>query len=101
MQMTRTGWSQLKHPEAQKLAETTIQYSKIWFLKNRLSMNPEKTKAVLFKTTHAGFVTPEQLNIGPSEVSFDKSTLFLAMYIDEKLRWDRHIAKLESRVSST
>ncbi|KAL3278115.1 hypothetical protein HHI36_013460 [Cryptolaemus montrouzieri] len=58
-------------PEVQKL-DLVLQRSKDWFLSNGLCMNTSKTKATLFKTTHAGFDTPEHLSMETCSLNLEQ-----------------------------
>lgn len=87
-------------PETANLVKTTLAQASEWFKDNNLQMNTEKTKAILFKTTHAGFQTPTNIQMTNSTVHLQKSGHFLGLHIDESLNWNEHISELRTNLSS-
>lgn len=71
-----------------------------WFNENKLTLNKEKTKLILFKTNQAGFNTPSTINICNQKLNLDSSTRFLGIEIDEFLRWSDHVEKVNNRLNS-
>ena len=68
-----------------------------WFKVNQLSVNPTKTKYILFGR-HGK--TNLELKIDDEVLDRVSHTKFLGIYIDEKLQWDYHINYCKKKVSS-
>lgn len=68
-----------------------------WFDNNRLSINLNKTKYIIFgnKTINK----PCQLKIADIEIERVCATKFLGVVIDNKLNWKSHINILKSKIS--
>ena len=79
-----------------------------WFCANRLSLNPKKTKYILFRplSSHCD-TTGMNIHIGSSQLErigseFNEvSTKFLGLWIDEHLTWKHHIAHVNKKISRT
>ena len=77
-----------------------------WFHCNKLSLNVEKTKFIVFKPTkkNADF-NNLTLEIGGKKIERignnfpTKSFKFVGINIDENLSWDYHISKVKSKIS--
>ena len=71
-----------------------------WFRGNKLSLNVTKTNYMLF--SNATKCLPEfQLHINDQLIEKTECTTFLGIHIDDKLKWDVHINKIKSRLSSS
>ena len=70
-----------------------------WFKANQLSVNPSKTKFILF--SRGGDRTAHDLSIYINDEKLEQvqTTKFLGLYIDEKLSWEYHIEHCKSKVS--
>lgn len=71
-----------------------------WLKANRLSLNIEKTKFMLF--THSS-VDPNSLNISLNNINVERvnSRKFLGITIDERLNYNDHVAALARKLSCT
>ena len=73
-----------------------------WFISNRLSLNVEKTKFILFhkpsKAENIPLKLPNLL-INNKIVKRELTTNFLGVLIDEKLSWKFHIKYIEGKIS--
>lgn len=76
-----------------------------WFKDNALTVHPAKTQFMTFLTKNGkdfnGKITLEETNIeriGTEEQV--KSTKFVGIHIDEKLKWDHHIAAIHKKLKS-
>ena len=69
-----------------------------WLKVNRLSLNIKKTHYMMFTTRKC---VPASLDIFIDGVIIDrvKYTKFLGVYIDEKLKWDKHIPYISGKIS--
>jgi len=69
-----------------------------WLKLNKLSLNIDKTKAMLFHTPQRS-VTQPHLNIGGRSIEFVDKFDFLGIVIDKNLNWKSHIAKIAFKIS--
>ena len=77
-----------------------------WFCVNRLSLNPNKTKYIVFNP-HKRHLNQEHLDIHIDNVplkqigthSAEKNTEFLGLYMDENLSWKFHLNQVNSKIS--
>ena len=77
-----------------------------WFCSNRLSLNPTKTKYIIFKagTKKCNF---DNLNIIVNGTALErigsdcneKTTKFLGIYVDESLTWKYHLNHINTKIS--
>lgn len=65
-----------------------------WFTKNKLIMNGDKTKMMLFRTKQNISEKPETVNISNQSLVLQTRTKFLGLIIDEYLSWDRQVDEL-------
>ena len=71
-----------------------------WLKLNKLSLNIEKTKAMLFHTSQRYIVTPE-IFIDGNVIEFVKECKFLGLVIDENLSFRPHINFISKKISKT
>ena len=77
----------------------------IWLCANRLSLNVNKTKYMIFNYTHSQNSHATNLHINNIPLTqvgtnFQEQTIkFLGIYIDEKLSWKRHISQICSKMA--
>ena len=75
-----------------------------WFQANKLSLNADKTKYILFhkprKRMNIPLVLPS-LKISRTEIKREQSVKFLGVMIDENLNWKNHIDTLLNKVSKS
>ena len=90
--------------EAQDKMNNTLAKVNIWFQRNKLNLNPSKTRFMLFNTH-----TPETkiLKIGNEfiervwEQGNEKSFKLVGLQLDEKLKWSHHISYILKKVNSS
>ncbi len=71
-----------------------------WFRANKLSLNTSKTNYILFSKSNN--VAPGiDLFISDQKIERVNYTKFLGIYIDEKLKWDKHINKVRNHIASS
>lgn len=70
-----------------------------WFESNKLKINTEKTKVMLFSTTARN---KDNMTIALNEVKIDlvNEVKFLGVYIDKYLNWKRELQAIDSYISS-
>lgn len=85
------------------LQEANEQFDNVtmWFARNKLILNPDKTTAILFKTKQSRVVIPETIVLGNAAHNLNGSCKFLGVYLDEFLDWGVHINNLCLKLSST
>lgn len=69
-----------------------------WLKVNKLSLNTEKTKAMLFHTPNRKFVKPN-LKINEHNIEFVDQFNFLGIIFDKYLNWNHHIDMISKKVS--
>ena len=70
-----------------------------WLLSNRLAVNTNKTKYVVF--SNRGSVSVSPVSFGGDIIEQVDCTKFLGMYIDQNLTFSQHIDHVASKVSKT
>ena len=71
-----------------------------WFKLNKLSLNPNKTKAMLFSTTNRT-VRPICLKIEDSVIDFVEKFNYLGIVLDNHLSWKAHTDMLSQKLAKT
>ena len=73
-----------------------------WFRANQLSVNPSKTKYILFSRNVQSmqFIPEMFLHIDNEHLERVNSTKFLVIHIDSHLTWEDHIEHCRSKLSS-
>lgn len=71
-----------------------------WFKSNRLLLNNNKTKVLLFRTKQFKIEKPGTLTFGQSNTELVEHTKFLGIHLDEFLNWSNHILELNKKLSS-
>ena len=70
-----------------------------WLSENRLSLNVDKTKSMMFRNINKHVVFP-QLEINGSKIEFVDKFKFLGFIVDEHLSWKHHIDHIHKKVMS-
>lgn len=71
-----------------------------WFQKNKLVLNKDKTRLILFKTNRSKIDTPEYITTAGQHLNLGEDVKFLGVVLDETLCWDSHIEQLTNRLNS-
>lgn len=71
-----------------------------WFSKNKLILNKDKTKTILFHTKQNRIEIPECINVGNTTLYLTNKTTFLGLQIEESLDWSEHIYKQSTRLNN-
>jgi hypothetical protein len=69
-----------------------------WMKLNKLSLNSQKTKGMLFHTVHKHVVYPN-INIEDSPIEFVDTFDYLGIVFDKNLTWKAHLAKISVKLS--
>ena len=75
------------------LANTELKNVSKWFVSNKLSLNVDKTKFIIFRTANKTIPTIPVITINSLEIKF------LGVFIDELLNWKFHINNKNKHVS--
>ena len=70
-----------------------------WLLSNRLAINTDKTKYIIF--SYRGTVDVSPIRFGGDIIQQVDSVKFLGMHIDQNLTFSRHIDYVSSKISKT
>ena len=83
-------------------ANKELEHLSHWFKSNKLTLNTEKTKWILFHSLRKKSSLPSnlpQILIDNVEIKRDPVTKFLGVYLDENITWNQHISYICSKVS--
>lgn len=83
-----------------KQCDIEIQQVKLWFDKNKLVINKDKTNCIIFKTKQSNLPTPDTVHISDWNLTPASDVKFLGIYIDDTMSWSVHIENLCKRLSS-
>ena len=72
-----------------------------WFKINKLSINPNKTKAMLFHSYNRAVAVPLDLEIDNIKIEFVSEFNYLGIVIDKHLSWKSHINMISQKVRKT
>ena len=72
-----------------------------WFQANKLSLNTEKTKFMVFKPRQKKFCLDIQLFINNKCIEQVKETVFLGVILDENLSWKSHFSHIANKISKS
>ena len=70
-----------------------------WLKANRLSLNLDKTHFMIFSSSRRNFSTSKDLIIDGKNIQYVDNTKFIGVILDSKLKWDKHIIMLKSKLS--
>ena len=70
-----------------------------WFKANRLQMNADKTKYMIFRTHNKSRLLHSVLKIDDETIDQVESTNFLGVIIDDKLTWTKHVNSIHGKIS--
>ena len=72
-----------------------------WFCINKLSINPEKTKFMIFKNKQRDLsnITLPILKLNEKTIERVHKFLYLGIYMDEDLTWEPHIDYIANKIS--
>ena len=77
-----------------------LQHLDTWFKVNKLSLNVSKTNFMVFGKT-SGTSSSRTVTINGTELIEVESTKFLGVFIDNKLKWDKQIKHVQSKISKS
>lgn len=65
--------------------------AKLWFEENELILNENKTNILIFRTSRCTKEIPQSINVLNQDFEVNEYTKFLGLYIDQFLKWDKHV----------
>ena len=71
----------------------------MWIQANKLTLNTDKTHYMVFHS--ARIKSKIDFFINNNEIAEVKSTKFLAIIIDDKLKWSEHIQYIKNEISKS
>ena len=82
----------------EKLVNKELKKIDNWLLKNKLSLNTQKSTTIMFgeKKTVNNMIN---IHINNSQICQKDEVKYLAVVIDKNLKWKRHIDELTTRIS--
>jgi len=80
-------------------ARTTVEQLNVWFNKNNLKLNLEKTNLIIINN-YAGFTLTNQIQINNVFISELKSICFLGLTIDHQLTFENHILTINKKLNA-
>ena len=72
-----------------------------WLITNRLSLNLDKTKFILFKPRQKKVSVKFRVLINNREIEQVEETVFLGIILDEHLSWRSHVAHVANKISKS
>jgi len=82
--------------ELQNFMQSDLNLLYEWFYNNKLSMNIDKTKYVIFK--QQGKSVPDfHLTLGPKFIERVKEIIYLGLHLQENLKWNAQIDHIKSK----
>ena len=70
-----------------------------WLRANRISLNTNKTKFILFRTKNKKITKNPNLRISGQKIDTLKQTKYLGIYLDEGLKWKSQTEQIKSKPS--
>lgn len=81
-------------------ASNTYRDVLMWCEQNHLSLNAEKTEAIIFRSSHSLRDYPQEIVLDKSGVSLTDHTKFLGVIVDFNLNWKLHVDYLSRKLNS-
>lgn len=85
------------------LIARTDQYlnkARLWFQENELILNENKTNILIFRTNRSTKEIPNSINVLNQNVKINEHTKFLGLWIDQFLKWDKHVDFTSKKLNS-
>nr|CAI5845394.1 unnamed protein product [Callosobruchus analis] len=79
--------------------DTYFNKAREWFKINMLVLNEQKTNIVVFRTNRSKKDIPTSVNLINQDFELSTFTKFLVVYIDQFLRWNKHIQIVNKKLS--
>jgi len=83
------------------LTNTELAHMSKWFDTNKLSLNVDKTKYILFTLHNNIRNTPLEIAIKGTNIERTSHIKFLGVTVDETLTWESHISNIASKISKS
>ena len=72
-----------------------------WLIANKLSLNVDKTKFMIFKPRRKRVLVKFRVVLNNKEIEQVKETVFLGVVLDEHLTWKSHVALVANKISKS
>ena len=82
-----------------KLINSELDSFKYWAISNRLSINSDKTVALLITNRLKHVITPLLISLASNFVGFENYSKFLGVEIDRSLSFENHIRNIRYKIS--
>jgi hypothetical protein len=69
-----------------------------WFCANKLTLNIDKTKSLIFRPGNLPVDKSIKIKFGPHNIKIDEQCKFLGVTIDSNLNWEPHVKNLCSKL---
>ena len=100
--LSSTLYSFAQYKKVEYLINTELDEINEWLKLNKLSLNVNKTKYMIFKTAKKNYmVNPPNLKIDHSNIDKVYEFNFLGLSFNEQLNWQSHIDHLSKSCSRT
>ena len=83
------------------IIQTELQKLSLWFKANKLSLNIDKTKFMVFTPRQKRNKLNITLVIDDKQIKETKDNIFLGVVIDEHLSWKSHISNVANKISKS
>ena len=83
------------------IIQTELQKLSLWFKANKLSLNIDKTKFMVFTPRQKRNKLNITLVIDGKQIKQTKDNIFLGVVIDEHLSWKSHISNVANKISKS
>ena len=83
------------------IIQTELQKLSLWFKANKLSLNIDKTKFMVFTPRQKRDKLNITLLIDGKQINQAKDNIFLGVVIDEHLSWKSHISNVANKISKS
>jgi len=70
-----------------------------WMRSNKLSLNIQKTKYIIFCSKNKSTNSDKEIKIHNEPIRQEKTIRFLGVVLDNTLRWDKHINYIKGKIS--
>lgn len=97
---TNVFLSNASYEQLFEVANAELKLASEWFRANKLSLNLSKTNFILFRSNKKQLpLTTMDIIIDDKIIPLVESTKFLGVYIDQHLKWKKHIEEINKKIT--
>lgn len=85
--------------DALNIANEDLNSLDVWLRENKLSINTDKTKFIIFKNSGAKNKCTDMIHIGSKSISMCEKMKVLGLNLDTNLNWKHHITQTANKIS--